>query len=720
MVDKQKRVIIVDVRVKGDKDLKKLATQMGSVNRSTKKMASGLSSAALAFKGFIAAIGIRTLVRTADTFQLLQDRISVFAGSGEKAAEIMDDIAVVARHTRSSIDTIAEGFNRVAIATAGTGLSMDQMLGITQTLQQTLRLSGASAQEAASTFLQFTQALSLGRLQGQELRAVMLSNAKVSGLLAESLGVTKGELKLLGEQGKLTNEKVLGALSSNFQQIEKDAGNLGTTFEQSTIILIDTLRIKIHKLNQEFGLSRAFEAFTKGLIDNLETIGIAFIALTTLVVGRAIPSMILAFKAFSFSLAATGIGAALIVVGTLIGALALDWEGSLLKMELAWKKYLVRPVQEFFAWRDSIDTKFINFFKELAGMKIDPVIKPDTIAKIAKTTQEITNLELAIKKLEKKKKTENILDRIEASMKNLSVSTKGGKANPLAALNAQFRSGAIDAEAYSSALERIKINELTVKMNEGKISVFEYNQQLLKIPEAFDKMNLGEQAMAGLESGINSLRSSLGTFAGDIARSIGSAFKGLEDQLVSFVREGKFSFRELTNSILDDLARIAVRQAIVRPLGGALGGLFSSGGGGFTTAVSTTSTGAQFANVSAKGNAFHGGNVIPFASGGVVGGPTLFPMANGAGLMGEAGPEAILPLTRGANGKLGVASSGSSTVVNVINNSSGTTTETQESVGPNGETQIDVLVVDKVKRAIGDGRFDRTFREVYGVTRKGR
>lgn len=74
----------------------------------------------------------------------------------------------------------------------------------------------------------------------------------------------------------------------------------------------------------------------------------------------------------------------------------------------------------------------------------------------------------------------------------------------------------------------------------------------------------------------------------------------------------------------------------------------AAGGGSFDTAYSL------FAN--AKGNAFNDGNVIPFARGGVVNQPTLFNM----GLMGEAGPEAVMPLARGADGKLGVKASGSS------------------------------------------------------------
>lgn len=69
----------------------------------------------------------------------------------------------------------------------------------------------------------------------------------------------------------------------------------------------------------------------------------------------------------------------------------------------------------------------------------------------------------------------------------------------------------------------------------------------------------------------------------------------------------------------------------------------------------------------ATGNIFSHGNIVPFATGGIVHSPTLFPMAKGTGLMGEAGPEAIIPLKRGRDGKLGV--SGGANYVNNTNNS---------------------------------------------------
>ena len=125
-----------------------------------------------------------------------------------------------------------------------------------------------------------------------------------------------------------------------------------------------------------------------------------------------------------------------------------------------------------------------------------------------------------------------------------------------------------------------------------------------------------------------------------------NALQGTEDALVSFVTTGKLGFKDLATSIIGDITRIAIRQAIMKPLLGALGLKIP----GF-----------------ADGGAFIGG-VQKFANGGVVSSPTLFPMAKGAGLMGEAGPEAIMPLKRLANGRLGVEAGGgggNNIVVNV-------------------------------------------------------
>jgi phage-related minor tail protein len=98
----------------------------------------------------------------------------------------------------------------------------------------------------------------------------------------------------------------------------------------------------------------------------------------------------------------------------------------------------------------------------------------------------------------------------------------------------------------------------------------------------------------------------------------------------------------------------------------------------------------------AKGATFGAGRVAAFARGGVVDGPTQFPMRGGVGLMGEAGPEAIVPLTRGADGKLGIRSGGSGGAVHVTMNIS-----TPDAVGfQRSQSQI----AAEMNRAIARGR----------------
>jgi phage-related minor tail protein len=99
----------------------------------------------------------------------------------------------------------------------------------------------------------------------------------------------------------------------------------------------------------------------------------------------------------------------------------------------------------------------------------------------------------------------------------------------------------------------------------------------------------------------------------------------------------------------------------------------------------------------ALGAAFDGGNVIPFARGGIVGRPTIFPMARGMGLMGEAGPEAVMPLKRMPSGNLGVEAGGGVTV-NIINNTPAQV-KTEECRDERGGITMNVII-DSVEQAM--------------------
>ncbi len=128
-----------------------------------------------------------------------------------------------------------------------------------------------------------------------------------------------------------------------------------------------------------------------------------------------------------------------------------------------------------------------------------------------------------------------------------------------------------------------------------------------------------------------------------LSRGLRSAFDGL-------VFDGMRA-----SDAMEAVARSVVNtaySAAIKPVTKHFGGLIAEG----------------IAGMFADGASFAQGRVMPFASGGVVSGPTYFPMRNGTGLMGEAGPEAILPLSRGADGRLGVQTQGGGRAVNVVMN----------------------------------------------------
>jgi lambda family phage tail tape measure protein len=188
------------------------------------------------------------------------------------------------------------------------------------------------------------------------------------------------------------------------------------------------------------------------------------------------------------------------------------------------------------------------------------------------------------------------------------------------------------------------------------------------------------------------------------------AFKGMEDAIVTFTKTGKLSFSSMIDSFIEGLLRYEIQQQqmqIFQSVGGASGiakALMTAvgfGGGGTSNAAGNALFDAGFSQFapSAKGNAFDYG-IQAFAKGGaftnqIVDSPTLFKFAKGTGLMGEAGPEAIMPLKRDSQGNLGVRGpGGGSTVEVVVNNFGSEKAETSETVDSRGNRKIEVTIGD--------------------------
>ena len=167
----------------------------------------------------------------------------------------------------------------------------------------------------------------------------------------------------------------------------------------------------------------------------------------------------------------------------------------------------------------------------------------------------------------------------------------------------------------------------------------------------------GAQAMTtAFDAELGRMRESMiftGREVGTLSKSIGGGLRRAFDGLVFDGMKLSDALKGLAQTMVDSVYNIAMR-----PVQQAVGGAIAGGMNGLLSGLFPFEKGGSFAQ----------GRVMPFARGGVVSSPTMFPMRGARGLMGEAGPEAIMPLTRGADGRLGVQAQGGGRAVNIVMN----------------------------------------------------
>lgn len=275
---------------------------------------------------------------------------------------------------------------------------------------------------------------------------------------------------------------------------------------------------------------------------------------------------------------------------------------------------------------------------------------------------------------------------------------------------AQRRMQFVNMTAENMRIQEAVLRRQTELRREGVDVESEYGRRLIAQTKeielqtiAFEKQRAKVEAMFGV---IDNLASG---FRGVMISALEDSFK-----------TGKFNaeqfFQGLTGLIAkagaEMMYEISIKPFVMAAANAAkmwASGLFSGGGGAGVAPQ-------------ALGGAFTLGGVKEFAAGGIVGSPTYFAFANGGrlGLMGEAGPEAIMPLKRGADGKLGVGGYGGGGDVTVVINDQrgkGEQVGVEQGTGPDGQRIISIMVRDEVKRAIRSGEMDRDMATNFGTTR---
>lgn len=754
----QVRLIRVQVEASNKDALKAMAKDLGGISREVKTLNSGMGKfnniLSTVMGASVMGFGIKNLVDMSDSFQILSARINVLTGGTEDVNLVMSQLNDMSRRTKTSLDDSAESFSRVAATTRSLGVDTDTTMRIVEALQNTFRISGTRSEEATGALIQFTQALGLGKFQGQEFRSVMLANVTYAELLAKSMGVTRGELQRLAEAGKITVDQMLKPLLTNFDMLQSKGEKLGQTIGQTLTLAFNEISIAVGKASQDLGISSLFAKGMDWLLSKLGLIGAAIIGLA---VGY-LPMLGRALMAFAVSNPLT---AALTAIILLVTSLFKNLD----EVKIAFYNIAITVGNVFGKIFGTLGSAFENLSPMIATLANIVKDSSQSMVDWANTGKSAIEEQIKARDADAKSaegraaKEKALMEKLAADAAKAAkkVAIKSVIEAQIAAINQAFNAGKIGAEKYfdllgtirlkklnmeleegksnifklNEALNELQTQDLTRKLNAGRVGVFRFHEELnkLSVQKMEDELKAGTLTVMEFDSKMLSLQSrgALGwnsvtvgvtryldkvkTLGEGIATVVEGAFDKLDTAILEMTKTGKYNFADFTQAVLDDLAKIVMRAMIIAPLAkGLLQYIPGSGGVGSTPsgmAEPTPVGGAQFQKIA------------KFANGGIINRPSPFLLGGtSVGVMGESGPEAIMPLSRGPGGQLGIAGNAQPVVVNIINQS-GSEVQQTERTGPNGEKTLDILIVSKVKDAIATGMMDKTLQQAFGLRRMG-
>ena len=229
--------------------------------------------AGLALGGSIVGNLASDLARTADAYSNLSARIKLVTGDGTAFNAAFKGVEEVAQRTNTSLEATGELFGRIAAAGKTLGVTNAEALRLTETINQALVISGASAESSSAAVTQLLQALQSGVLRGDEFNSVMEQSPRLAKALADGLGVTTGELRKLAEAGQLTATTVIQSLQGQSAALQSEFEKIPLTIGRSIQSLSNAWTVYVGEANSASGAS-ATVAKAIGLVaSNLDTLG---------------------------------------------------------------------------------------------------------------------------------------------------------------------------------------------------------------------------------------------------------------------------------------------------------------------------------------------------------------------------------------------------------------------------------------------------------------
>jgi tape measure domain-containing protein len=225
--------------------------------------------------GFLGGM-VKDVAETADEFKNLQARIKLATGEGGNFDATFRGVTQVALATNSALEGTGTLFARLAKAGTDAGLSTQaasaQALGLTQTINQAVQLSGSSAESSAAAVTQLIQGLQSGVLRGEEFNSVMEQAPRLAQALAQGLNVTTGELRKMANEGALTSATVIKALTKQADTVKTEFEKLPPTVGRALQNLSTQWTLYVGASDNGMASSANVAKVIDGLAHNLDTL----------------------------------------------------------------------------------------------------------------------------------------------------------------------------------------------------------------------------------------------------------------------------------------------------------------------------------------------------------------------------------------------------------------------------------------------------------------
>lgn len=227
---------------------------------------------ALAFLGVTLSLG--NIIRMVDEWKVVNGQVALTTKNQQESLMVQKELYRMAIDTRQAYASTATLYASVARNSSELGKSAEDVLGFTEDVSRAMMIGGGSAASQQAALIQLGQALGSGVLRGDELNSIMEQAPRLAKAIAEGMGTTIGQLRVLGKEGKLTAIDVFDAIRKSSEKLKREMGKIPWTVNQAGVRVSNALGNLFSKLEKKTGVVSSIAKGFASIGDYIDNIDI--------------------------------------------------------------------------------------------------------------------------------------------------------------------------------------------------------------------------------------------------------------------------------------------------------------------------------------------------------------------------------------------------------------------------------------------------------------